>query len=65
MLYTYLLYIVDVDPTIDSSIYKLYIELPAFFLTAVFLIDLIANLAVQGLGRIWKERKVLILEIFI
>ena len=62
MAYSFVLYYLNIDDEYLSLNFTLAIEMPAFILTAIFLIDLIANCIVIGFARIFKERFTLVIE---
>ena len=64
--YTLVLYVIDMF-NIQSKTERNEIgdELPALILTIIFLVDLVANIVVVGIKSVLKERKELVLEIFL
>ena len=65
MAYSFVLYFLNIDDEYLSLNFTLAVEIPAFILTAIFLIDLIANCIVIGFSRIFKERFTLVMEIIL
>ena len=65
LMYTLILFLVDIDRHIITLGVKLATEMPAFILSALFLLDLLANLIIVGPMNTYSKRKVLILETFL
>ena len=65
LFYSFALYLINIDDEFLSLNFTLAIEMPAFILTFIFLIDLITNVFVIGVKRIFTERFTLVLEIFL
>ena len=62
LMYTIVLFLVDVDRHIILLGVKYAVEMPAFILSIIFLLDLLANLIIAGPKKTVKHRKLLILE---
>lgn len=65
LVYTIALELLEANLTWPLLNENFWIEFPAILLSVIFLLDLIANIALLGIRRICKDRKILILEIFI
>lgn len=65
ILYTLILYIVDIDAMKYAFYDDTWIEIPALILTLIFLADLIANFVVIGSTQMWEKRRVLYLEVLL
>ena len=59
------LYILEAYDGYKILKYKIYIEFPTIILSFVFLVDLIANFAVNGFSWVYENRRVLYFEIVI
>lgn len=62
MMYTMVLFLIDSDTSIIVLDVKNFVELPAFVLSAVYLLDLVANVVVFGPIKAFTRRKFLLLE---
>ena len=65
IVYSLCLFDIDSDGPAEMRELGVWIEVPALILTIIFLIDLLANFIVLGPKRVWKERRILVLEIIL
>ena len=65
LMYCIAFFFVDVESSVELLKRSFWVELPAFLLTILYLVDLVANLIVMGCKGMWRERRILCLEVFL